>query len=48
MAAQNAAQRDIVVSGRLHDSPDRVHNDVRLIDGHNMTRLSSNDHASSL
>jgi hypothetical protein len=39
-----SAQRNIVPPSRgIHDRPDRVHNDLRLIDWHNVTGLFGND-----
>jgi hypothetical protein len=35
--SRRAAKRDIVASGCLHDSPDRVHDDLWLVDRHDVT-----------
>ena len=43
----SAAKRDIVASGCLYDRPDGVHNDLRLVDRHNVTGLLSGDQTSS-
>jgi hypothetical protein len=37
-----------VASYDLHDGPDRVHNDLRLVDRDNVTGLSSRDQTSSV
>jgi hypothetical protein len=42
-----SAKGDIVSSGCLHDSPDRVHNDLWLIDRHDVTGLLSDHQTSS-
>jgi hypothetical protein len=38
----------MVASGCFHDSPDRIHNDCRLVDRDNVTGLSSRDQASTV
>ena len=43
---RRGAQADIVTSG-LHDAPDRVHNDLWLVDRHNVTGLSRDHQTSS-
>jgi hypothetical protein len=44
---RRGAKGDIVAAGCLHDSPDRVSNNFRLIDHHDVTGLSSNHQTSS-
>ena len=41
------AKGDIVSSGYLHDSPDRVHNDLWLVDLYDVAGLFSDDQTSS-
>jgi hypothetical protein len=38
---ERPARRHIVTSGGLHDGPDRVYNDLRLIDLHHVAGLWS-------
>ena len=45
--SRRAAKRDFVASGRLHDTPDRIHNDFWLVDLHDVTGLWSDHQASS-
>ena len=42
-----SAKGNSVASGCLYDSPDRVHNDVRLVDRHDVTGFLRNKQASS-
>ena len=42
------AKGDIVASRCLHDRPDCVHNDLWLVNRHNVTGLSSDHQTSSL
>ena len=42
-----SAKGDIVSSGCLHDSPDRVHNDLWSVDRHDVTGLLSDHQTSS-
>jgi hypothetical protein len=44
---RRSARGDIVPSGCLHDSPDRVHNDLWLVDRHEVTGLLSDRQTSS-
>ena len=44
---RRGAEGDIVASGCLHDSPDRVHNDLWLVDRHDVTGLLSDHQTSS-
>ena len=37
-----------MASGCLHDNPDRVHNDLWLVDGHDVTGLFSDHQTSSI
>ena len=41
--SRRGAKRDIVVSGSFHDNPDRVHNDLWLVDLHDVAGLFSDD-----
>ena len=41
------AKGNIVASGCLDDNPDRVHNDLWLVDRHNVTGLLGDDQTSS-
>jgi hypothetical protein len=43
----SGAQWDVVASGRLYDSPDRIHNDRRLVDRDNVTGLLRRDQTST-
>ena len=45
--SERVAKRDIVTSRRLHDHSDRVNDDLRLIDGHDVTGVLSDDQTSS-
>ena len=44
---RRSAKGDIVPSGCLHDRPNRVDNDLWLVDHHNVTGLLSDDQTSS-
>ena len=44
---RRGAKGNIVPSGCLHDSPDRVHDDLWLVGRHNVTGLLSDDQTSS-
>jgi hypothetical protein len=46
--SRRRAQGNIVASGCLHDSADRVHNDLRLVGRHDVTGLLRDDQASSV
>ena len=41
---RRGAEGDIAASSRLHDSPDRVNNDLRLVDRHDVTGFFRDDH----
>jgi len=43
-----SAKGDIVPSGGLHDSPDRVRNDLWLVDRHDVTGFFRDDQTSSV
>lgn len=45
--SRHGTQRDVVASGCLHDTPNRVHNDLWLVDRHHVTGLSSDHQTSS-
>jgi hypothetical protein len=45
---RRSAKGDIVPSGGLHDSPDRVHNDLWLVDRHDVTGFFRDDQTSSV
>ena len=44
---RRGAKGDIVAASCLHDPPDRVHNDLWLVDRYHMTGLSSDHQTSS-
>ena len=46
--SRRGAKGDIVASDCLHDRPDRVHNDLWLVDRHDVTGLLSDHQTSSL
>jgi len=44
---RRGAQGNFVASDCLHDSPDRVHDDLWFVDRHNVTGLLSDDQTSA-
>jgi hypothetical protein len=47
MLSRRGAKRDVVASGYLDGSPDRVHNDLWFVGRHNVTGMLSDDQTSS-
>src|SRR4026208_1012314 len=45
--SRRSAEGDIVAAGCLHDRPDRVHNDLWLVDRYHVTALTSDHQTSS-